>query len=58
MTIGEVVQKHPKAAFVFMDYGLHCIGCAAALNETIEQAAKVHRFGLKKFLSDLNKAAK
>jgi len=58
MTISEVVQKYPKTFFVFLDYGLHCIGCPSALAETIEEAAKVHRIDLKKFLKDLNQAAK
>lgn len=58
MTIGEVIQKYPQTAFVFNDYGLHCFGCPMALSETIEEAAKIHRFDLKKFLNDLNKVAK
>ena len=58
MTIGETVKKYPKTNFVFIDYGLHCIGCPAALAETVEEATKVHRIDLKKFLKDLNQAAK
>lgn len=58
MTIGEVIQKYPKAAFVFLDYGLHCVGCPMANPETIGEAAKLHRINLKKFLEDLNKVAK
>lgn len=58
MTIGEVIQKYPKIAFIFIDYGLHCIGCPMAVPETIEEAAKLHRIDLKKFLTDLNKVAK
>lgn len=60
-TVGEVLKKHPRAAFVFIDYGLHCVGCPMAQieqGETIEQAAKLHRIDLKKFLDDLNKAIK
>jgi len=57
MTISEVAQKYPKTAFVFIDYGLHCIGCPVAPDETIEQAAKVHQLDLNKFLKDLNNAA-
>ena len=57
MTIGEVVQKYPKTTFVFIDYGLHCIGCPSALAETVETATKVHHIDLKKFLRDLNKKA-
>jgi len=56
MTISEVAQKYPKTIFVFIDYGLHCIGCSLAQDETIEQAAKAHQLDLTKFLKDLNKA--
>lgn len=55
MTIAEVIRKYPKAAFVFIEYGLHCVGCPVAQNETIEEAAKLHRINLKKFLKDLKK---
>jgi len=61
MTVAEALKKHPRTAFVFIDYGLHCVGCPMAQieqAETIEQAAKLHRLDLKKFLKDLNKAAK
>lgn len=56
MTIGEVLKKYPKTAFVFLDYGLHCLGCSMAMPETIEKAAKLHRIDFKKFLKDLNQA--
>jgi hybrid cluster-associated redox disulfide protein len=58
MTISEVIKKYPKSVFVFIDYGLHCVGCPMASgesSETIEEAAKLHRIDLKKFLRDLNK---
>ncbi|MDO8558974.1 MAG: DUF1858 domain-containing protein [bacterium] len=54
MTISEVAKKYPKTAFVFMDYGLHCIGCPAAPDETLEEAAKLHQLDLEKLLADLN----
>jgi hybrid cluster-associated redox disulfide protein len=58
MKISEVIQKYPKTAFVFLDYGLHCFSCPMANPETIEEAAKLHRLDLDKFLDDLNKTAK
>ena len=58
MTIGEVIKEYPKTVFVFIDYGLHCVGCPMAEPETIEEAAKLHRINLKKFLKDLNKAVR
>lgn len=57
MKIAEVIRQYPKTIFVFIDYGLHCVGCPAAEPETIEEAAKLHRIDLKKFLTDLNKVA-
>jgi len=58
MAIGEVVQKYPKTTLVFINYGLHCIGCPAALGETIEELSNLHNIDLNKFLEDLNKAIK
>ena len=58
MTIAATIKKHPKTAFVFLEYGLHCPGCPMSQPETIKEATKLHGLDLKKFLYDLNKAAK
>ena len=58
MTISEVIKKYPRAVFVFMDWGLHCVGCPAAHDDTVEGAAKIHLLDLNKLLKDLNKIAK
>lgn len=42
MNLAEVVFKYPEAAEVLMDYGLHCVGCAASGFDTIEMGAKLH----------------
>ncbi len=42
MNLADVVFKFPKTAEVLLDYGLHCIGCAANSFDTIEMGAKVH----------------
>lgn len=57
MLISQVVAEYPKTAFIFMDFGLHCIGCPAAQSETIEEAASLHQIDLAKLLEHLNKAA-
>lgn len=56
--IGEVLNKYPEAVSVFIEYGMHCVGCPMSAPETIEEAAKVHGIDLKKLLEDLNKAVK
>jgi hybrid cluster-associated redox disulfide protein len=57
MRISEVIRKYPKTTFVFIDYGLNCLGCPIALAETIEEAARLHQIDLKELLKDLNRAA-
>ena len=42
MTLGDLVTKHPQAAMVLAQKGLHCIGCGMAAMETIEQGCKAH----------------
>lgn len=42
MTIGDVTETYPQCAEVFMEYGLHCVGCHVAFWETIEEGARGH----------------
>ena len=58
MTIEEAVRQYPETIPIFLNYGLHCIGCHVANWETIEQGAITH--GITNFdsmLQDLNKVA-
>ena len=55
MIIKKVIKKYPEAISVFIDYGLHCVVCSFAPEETIEEAVKVHQINLEEFLDDLNK---
>jgi len=58
MAVGDVVTKWPETVGVFMRHGMHCIGCAIAAFENIEQGAKAHGINVKKLIDDLNKAIK
>ncbi len=40
--ISEVVQNWPQAMPAFMAIGMHCMGCAMASGENIEQACFAH----------------
>ena len=42
MPVAKILSEYPNVASVLLDYGLHCIGCAASSFETIEEGAKVH----------------
>jgi hybrid cluster-associated redox disulfide protein len=55
-SIGECVEKHPETIKVFMDHGMHCMGCAVAHFENIGDGAKAHGIDVKKLVEDLNKA--
>ena len=58
MPIGKVVEKYPQTAEVFMKHGMHCLGCAIAHFENIEQGCEAHGIDAKKLVDDLNKAVK
>jgi hybrid cluster-associated redox disulfide protein len=57
-TIGEVVMKWPETAGTFMEWGLHCYGCAVARYENIEQGANAHGIDPDKLVDALNEAIK
>ncbi|VVC72124.1 Uncharacterised protein [uncultured archaeon] len=60
MLISEVVSLYPGTIPVFMEYGLHCIGCSIAASETVSEGARSHGMDderLASFLSSLNLAA-
>ena len=40
--IGDVLDKYPTTAPLFLRMGMHCLGCPASRGETIEQACMVH----------------
>jgi len=60
-TIAKLLEKYPKADEILVEYGFHCIGCALAQFETIEQGAKVHGLDskkLKKLMNELDNLPK
>lgn len=42
MVIMDALQKHPEAAKVLIENGIHCLGCVAASGESLEQGLKAH----------------
>jgi len=58
MALGECLEKYPETMEVFAQFGLHCIGCAVAMHETIEQGAQVHGLDVKELVNALNNAVK
>lgn len=58
MSIEEVVKKYPETVATFERHGLGCVGCQAALFESIEQGAEVHGIDVEALITDLNKEIK
>ncbi|MEF9946603.1 MAG: DUF1858 domain-containing protein [Lachnospiraceae bacterium] len=42
VTIGELLEMNPGVAPIFMEIGMHCLGCPSAQGESVEEAAMVH----------------
>jgi len=54
MKIEEVLKKYPETAEVFNEHGFHCLGCAAASFENLEQGAMAHGVDVEKLVKELN----
>lgn len=52
--IMECLRLNPNAAEILMEAGMHCMGCALAHGETIEEAVFVHGNDLDELLKKLN----
>ena len=61
MKIDEVLKEYPDCAIIFLEYGLHCVGCPVSSFETIEQGCNVHGFSeedIGELLDELNSFVK
>lgn len=54
MKIYEALKINPKAGEILQSMGMHCIGCAMARGETIEEAASVHGVDIHELVEKLN----
>ncbi len=52
--VAEVMMKAPQAQPFFQNIGMHCLGCALATGESIEQACNAHGVDPDTFLEELN----
>ena len=51
--ISEIVEKCPQAMPAFQAIGMHCMGCALASGENLEQACFAHGVDPDEFISYL-----
>lgn len=52
--IGEIMEKAPEKVDILLEAGMHCIGCFAATDETLEQACMVHGIDVDDVVAKLN----
>ena len=54
MTIQAIIEMNEGTAEILMNSGMHCLGCAMAHGETIEQACAVHGIDADTLLAQIN----
>ena len=55
MIIGELLERLPEKADILTEAGMHCLNCAIAHGETIEEACEAHGIDGEEWLEELNK---
>ena len=52
--ISEIVDSCPEAMPAFQAIGMHCMGCAMASGENVEEACAAHGVDVDKFVEKVN----
>ncbi|MFC2174989.1 DUF1858 domain-containing protein [archaeon] len=58
INIMELVNSHPESVPVLAEAGFHCLGCALAQYETLEQGCAAHGIDVDKLVKQINEAIK
>ncbi len=53
-TIGELLQIAPEKVEILLKAGMHCLGCPASQEETIEEACQVHGIDVDELMKKIN----
>ena len=53
-TIGEILEIAPDKANILLEIGMHCLGCPASQEETLEEACAVHGIDVEELVKTLN----
>ena len=52
--IGDLLDMDPTCAPLLLEIGMHCLGCPASRNETVEMACMVHNENVDDLVKKLN----
>ena len=53
-TVADLLLRRPLAARILVNHRMHCVGCAIAPFETLEEACEIYGVSLRHLLADLN----
>ena len=56
--LGDILDAAPETAPLFIEIGMHCLGCPSARSETVEQACMVHGVDVNEILNKINEHIK
>ncbi len=54
MTIAQILTMDMETAKIFMESGMHCVGCPSSSGESLEQACAVHGLEIDPLMKKLN----
>lgn len=54
--LGDILDAAPQTAPLFLEIGMHCLGCPSARSETVEEACYVHGQDAQALIEKLNAA--
>ncbi len=54
MSIGEILKLDRNTAPIFMEFGMHCLGCPHATAESLEMACMAHGTDADALVAKLN----
>jgi hybrid cluster-associated redox disulfide protein len=54
--VSALLTRHPRAARVLLNHGMHCVGCAIARFETLAEACAIYGIPVERLLRDLEAA--
>lgn len=54
MIIADVLRMDRGTVPIFLNNGLHCLGCPSATGESIQDACAIHGIDAQKLINELN----
>ena len=56
LPVSEIMRRWPATIGVFIDFGMHCVGCPIGVFHTLLEAAEEHRVGFEPLVAAVSAA--